>query len=151
MRRRQGWTLLELLTVLVVVGVLCSLAILKYIDLTRTAVTSNIMGDFLAVRLAAYNYEADHRDQWPADAATGVTPPELANYLPDGFSFQKQVYQLDWENNGAHATPYQLAISVITADPKLVDALVATLGTRAPFYLAGNKLTYVLIDDSGNY
>jgi hypothetical protein len=48
-------------------------------------------------------------------------------------------------------TPYELAISITTTDPRLLQALAMTLGTRAPYYFTPNKLTYVLIDESGNY
>jgi hypothetical protein len=32
-----------------------------------------------------------------------------------------------------------------------MNALAQNLGRRAPFFFAGNRLTYILIDDTGNY
>ena len=151
MRPRRGWTLIEILTVLAVLGVLSSLAILKYIDLSRTAFAAKITGEFVTVRLAAYNYEADHREQWPSETGPGVVPPEMAPYLPSGFTFVRGTYDLDWDNRSPSLVPYQLAISITTTDPALLHALIQSLGTRAPYYFNGNKLTYVLIDESGNY
>jgi prepilin-type N-terminal cleavage/methylation domain-containing protein len=150
-RRRGGWTMIELLTVMVVLGLLASIAVLKYIDLSRTAFAAKIVGEFVTVRLAAYNYEADNNNQWPADQGPGVVPPELIPYLPNGFQFVYPTYQLDWDNRSPSLDPYELAISMTSTDPALMNALLVTLGNNAPYFFAGNKLTYILIDQSGNY
>jgi prepilin-type N-terminal cleavage/methylation domain-containing protein len=148
---RRGWTMVELLVSMIVIGLLASIAILKYIDLTRTAYAAKVAGEFVTVRLAAYNYEADHNNQWPAEVGPGVVPPELVTYLPINFSFATPSYQLDWDNRGSSTVPYQLAISMTTTDSRLMNALVQSLGTKAPYYVAGNRLTYILIDENGNY
>jgi hypothetical protein len=136
---------------MVVIGLLASMAVLKYIDLSRTAFAAKVAGEFTAVRLAAYNYEADHNNQWPADQAAGIIPPELASYLPQGLSFVTNSYQLDWDNRSPSLVPYQLAISMTTADAALLNALRQNLGTKSPYYFSGNRLTFVLIDQDGNY
>ena len=151
MRNRRGWTMIELLVVLVIMGLLASISVLKYIDLSRTAYAAKIAGEFVTVRLAAYNYEADHNNQWPADVGPGVVPPEMVSYLPTGFKFTMPTYQLDWDNLGANSGPYQLAVSMTTPDAALMSAVVRSLGTRAPYFHAGNRLTYILIDENGNY
>jgi prepilin-type N-terminal cleavage/methylation domain-containing protein len=151
MSDRRGWTLIELLTVLVIMGLLASIAILKYIDLSRTAFAAKIAGEFGTVRLAAYNYEADHNNRWPAEVGPGTVPVELIDYLPKGFTFVKSSYLLDWENRGSSTDPYQLAIAMTTPDTRLLNALVQNLGTKAPYYFAGSRLTYILIDENGNY
>jgi prepilin-type N-terminal cleavage/methylation domain-containing protein len=150
MDKRRGWTMIELLVVIVVMGVLSSLAVLKYIDLTRTAMTSRIVGEFVAVRLAAYNYEADNNNMWPAEVGPGVEPPELNPYLPAGFQFNNPSYTLYWDNLGTGG-PYQIGISMTTTDARLMNAIVQTLGSKAPYFVVGNTLTYVLIDPNGNY
>jgi hypothetical protein len=38
-----------------------------------------------------------------------------------------------------------------TTDARLMNALVNSLGTKAPYFFAGNRLTYVLIDQDGNW
>jgi prepilin-type N-terminal cleavage/methylation domain-containing protein len=151
MNARRGWTMIELAIVLVVLGLLSSLAVLKYIDLTRTGYAAKIASEFVTVRLAAYNFEADNNNQWPADAGPGVVPPELIPYLPTGFTFTAPSYTLDWDNLSPTTTPFQLAISLTSNDPRLMNALAQNLGRRAPFFFAGNRLTYILIDDTGNY
>jgi prepilin-type N-terminal cleavage/methylation domain-containing protein len=148
---RHGWTMIELLMVLVIMGLLASISVLKYIDLSRTAYAAKVAGEFVTVRLAAYNYEADHNNQWPSDRGPGVVPPEMVSYLPTGFKFTAPTYLLDWDNLGPGGSPYQLAISMTTNDAALMNALVRSLGTRAPYFVAGNRMTYVLIDENGNY
>ena len=44
-----------------------------------------------------------------------------------------------------------LAISVTSTDPRLMNALAQNLGNKAPYFIAGNRLTYVLVDQDGNY
>jgi type II secretory pathway pseudopilin PulG len=143
--------MIELMVVLVVLGLLSGLAVLKYIDLTRTAYAAKIAGEFTTVRLAAYNYEADHQNQWPADQGPGTMPPELITYLPRGFTFVTPSYQLDWDNFSPSTDPYMLAISITTTDARLLNALRMNLGTRSPYFFSGSRLTYILIDRNGNY
>jgi prepilin-type N-terminal cleavage/methylation domain-containing protein len=151
MTARRGFTLVEMLVVMVVIGLLASIVTLKYIDLTRTAYAAKVVGEFTSVRLAAYNYEADHNNQWPAEVGPGVVPPEMIPYLPQGFSFVAPSYLLDWDNRSPSTDPYLLAISLTSSDPALMNALAQNLGNNAPYFFAGNRLTYVLIDRSGNY
>lgn len=151
LRSTRGWTLIELMLVLLIMGLLVNLAILKYIDLTRSGYTAKIASEFTVVRLAAYNFEADHNNVWPDDTGPGVVPPAMVQYLPKGFSFTNPNYTLDWDNNSPSLTPYQLAISMTTTDDRLLRVLRNALGTNAPYFFAGNKLTFVLIDEYGNY
>ena len=148
---RRGWTMIELLIAMVVIGLLAAISVLKYIDLTRTAYAAKISGEFITVRLAAYNYEADHNNSWPSDQESGVVPPEMVPYLPNSFSFVTPTYELDWDNLSPSTDPYQLAISVTTTDPRLMNSLLQSLGNRAPFYFSGNRLTFILVDNFGNY
>lgn len=151
MSRRAGFTLIEIMIVMVILGLLSGLAVLKYIDLSRTAFAAKIAGEFTVVRLAAYNYEADHNDQWPGEQGPGMVPPEMLPYLPAGFSFTTPTYELDWDNRSPSRDPYQIAISMTSTDARLMNALRNNLGNRAPYMIVGNRLIFVLIDRSGNY
>jgi prepilin-type N-terminal cleavage/methylation domain-containing protein len=148
---RRGYTLVEMMVTLVVMGLLASIAVQKYIDLSRTALAAKIAGEFTTVRLAAYNFEADHNNQWPPEEGPGVVPPEMIPYLPNGFSFVDTRYQLDWDNRSPSLIPFQLAISMTTPDAALINALQQNLGTKSPYFFAGNRLTFILIDQDGNY
>jgi prepilin-type N-terminal cleavage/methylation domain-containing protein len=149
---RRGFTFIELLIVVLVLGILAGIAILKYIDLRHRALSAQVVGDVEAIRLAAYTryYETGH---WAPDAGAGVKPPELAPYMSQNFSFTKPEYTLDWENF-APATPgptggLQIGIVVAASDARLAQSLALHMGNRAPFIVTGSTITYVLVGPDG--
>jgi prepilin-type N-terminal cleavage/methylation domain-containing protein len=152
-RRRAGFTFVELMTVIIVLGLLASLAILKYIDLTHRARTAQAAGDLEAVRIAAYGawYETG---KWPAEVGAGVVPPELVQYLPRGFTFQRNDYTLDWENfappNGGPTAGMQVGVVVTTNNVRLEHALENALGNKLPFVDVGGVLTFIIVGPDGN-
>ncbi|MGH7512841.1 MAG: type II secretion system protein [Gemmatimonadales bacterium] len=152
-RRRDGFTFVELMTVLIVLGLLASLAILKYIDLTHRARAAQAAGDLEAVRIAAYGawYETGH---WPPEVGPGVIPPGLAQYLPSGFTFQRNEYTLDWENfsppNGGQTAGMQVGVVVSSTQPRLQLALENALGNKLPFVNVGGNLTFIIVGPDGN-
>jgi prepilin-type N-terminal cleavage/methylation domain-containing protein len=152
-RRRAGFTFVELMTVLIVLGLLASLAILKYIDLTHRARAAQAAGDLEAVRIAAYGawYETG---KWPAEVGPGITPPGLAQYLPAGFTFNRHEYTLDWENfvppNGGPSAGMQVGVVVSSSEPRLQRALENALGNKLPFTDVGGELTFIIVGPDGN-
>ena len=70
-----------MLVVMVVIGLLATIAVLKYIDVRNTARTAALTGDFRAVTVAVMNYYADH-EVWPPETGAGQVPAGLASYLP---------------------------------------------------------------------
>jgi prepilin-type N-terminal cleavage/methylation domain-containing protein len=147
MRGRRGFTFIEVVTVVVMVGVLATIAVLKYIDLTDRARTTQIAADINAVRVAAYNYWVDH-ERHAAEAAEGVVPPELLPLLPANYAFDHsaQGYVIDWQNAGAGAL---VGISVRATTPRMERVLGQIFANRYPFFRVGNRLTYVLVGPGG--
>ncbi len=96
-RRRQGFTIIELLMVMIVIGLLAGIALLKYIDLRHRARAVQVAADLESVRLAAYGAWYEH-NTWPNEAGPGQVPADLVPYLPQSFSFDNPEYTLDWEN-----------------------------------------------------
>ena len=84
-----------------IVGILAGLAIPNMRTIQFRARAAEVAGDIEVVRIAAVSYNGDEH-MWPADVAPGVVPAELNGYLPDGFSFDANGYQLKFEN---FATP----------------------------------------------
>src|SRR5690606_22591140 len=80
-RRRRGFTLIEMLMVMVILGLLSALGLLKNIDLRATARTAALAADFRSVTVAALNHYAD-KDEWPPETGAGAVPAGLAPYLP---------------------------------------------------------------------
>jgi prepilin-type N-terminal cleavage/methylation domain-containing protein len=152
MKRRGGFTFIEILIVVIVLGILSGLALLKYIDLKHRALSASATADLQAVRLAAYSAWYEH-GTWPADVGAGTVPAGLVQYLPVGFSFSKPEYTMDWDNfvpaDGTPTGAMQLGVVVSTTNAKLMKALQDNLGSKAPFFAVGNTLTFVIIGPDG--
>ena len=152
MRRRAGFTFIELLVVVIVLSILTGLAVLKYMDLKHRALSASATADLQAVRLAAYSawYE---NGAWPGEEAAGSVPPGLVQYLPGGFTFSKPEYTLDWENfvppGGGATGSMQLGVVVTTPNTRLMKALQNNLGSKAPFFVVGGTLTFVIVGPDG--
>jgi prepilin-type N-terminal cleavage/methylation domain-containing protein len=146
----RGFTMVEVLTVVVVMGTLVRMAVPSFHEVLVRARAAEVIGDFETVRVAVLNYHADHL-QWPPDGYAGQVPGALAPYLPDGFSFQGMGYQLDWENwvlpAGLPQDPEArgiLAVSVVTEDRELGEALSDLLGGAMAHYALGDAYTFVI-------
>ncbi|HEX2220224.1 MAG TPA: type II secretion system protein [Gemmatimonadales bacterium] len=152
MRRRGGFTYIELLVVVIVLSILAGLAVLKYMDLKHRALSASATADLQAVRLAAYSawYE---NGVWPAETGAGAVPPGLVQYLPSGFSFSKPEYTLDWDNfvppGGGPTGAMQLGVVVTSPSASLMKALQSNLGSKAPFFIVGGTLTFVIVGPDG--
>jgi len=135
--------------VMIVLGLLAAIALLKYIDLRNTARTAALAGDFRAVTVAVVNYYADH-EVWPPESAPGQVPTGLAGYLPGGLNdtFDRPEYSLDYENLSVDPIPL-IGVSVVSTDSRLMAKFVQTFSTKAPFFLNGGKLTYLIHGPGG--
>ena len=147
--RRGGFTLIELLMAVSIVGILAGLAIPNLRSMTFRARATEVAGDLEVVRVATVSYNGDAHT-WPADAAQGTLPPELANYLPDGFSFQGNGFELKYENfslpgglPGDPGTTQLIAVSVTVETQELSNAVVQLLGGTLVFSV-GLKHTAVI-------
>lgn len=147
-RNQRGFTLIELMTVVIVLSLLAAIALLKFQDLRNSARAAEVSGDIRVVTVAAYNYYADFQD-WPPDGGVGVIPPALAPYLPGGFQFSKPTHQIDFDNLGLGGGAYMIGVTISTGDADLMNKLIRNLGTKSPFFVAGGTLTYVIIGPDG--
>ena len=150
LRKRVGFTLVEVLTALMVMSVVARLGVPRYQEVWVRAEAARAAGDFHLVRQAAMEYLAENH-QWPRDFGTGQVPPGLEDYLPEGYSFNRGFYRLDWENwplpQGLPSEPEVrgiLGLTIVTQDRRLGQALDELLGSTGPgFSLAGHH-TFVL-------
>lgn len=149
-RGHHGFTMVEVLTVAVVMGTLVRMAVPNFHEVLLKARAAEVMGDFEVVRVAVLNYNADHLT-WPQDGYTGQIPPGLEEYLPENFDFTGPGYRLDWENwvlpNGLPKDPGSgvlLGISVVTEDRELGQAVLDLLGNSMAHYTLGDIYTFVV-------
>jgi len=147
---RRGFTMVEVLTVAVVMGTLVRIAVPNFHEILLKARATEVLGDFETVRVAVINYQADNH-QWPEDGYTGQIPSGLEEYLPANFDFDGPGYRLDWENwvlpSGLPKSPdtgVLLGISVVTEDRELGQAVLDLLGSAMAHYALGDTYTFVV-------
>jgi len=92
---RRGFTIIELLVVLSIMSILAAFAMPRYHRYRQDAIAAQAVGDFKVVQSAAYTYNGE-TDRWPATSGIGVTPTDMVEFLPGGFSFDRGEYRMRW-------------------------------------------------------
>ncbi len=156
MSARRGFTILEILIVMLIIGIVATIALPRYHNLRQRAEAARVAGDFHAVKIAAYGYHAS-TGKWPAEQGPGIVPPELVPELDAGFSFVKPGYTLDYENwilpSGLPQFPGRqivLGLTVTTPDSILDFAIENVLGSRTVHFDQGNSHTYLILEEGAN-
>ena len=150
MNNRRGFTIIELLVVTFLLGILASIAVLKYIDMRNHALAAQMTQELRAIHVAALNYHAD-TEGWPAEIGAGAVPAGLGPLLPGQLagSLDRGAYVLDYENFGSGGSDVVIGVSVTSTDAKLFAKFVHYLGTQSPFFVSGTKLTYLISGPGG--
>ena len=122
---------MELAVVALIVNILVALALpnIKMALLKARAV--DVVADLEVLRVGVFGYMAEN-NQWPPDAGVGVVPAGLGGYLPEGFSFAKENYTLNYDNWTTYSPPNFIAVTAEElSDPLLGAAVLDLLGTDA--------------------
>ena len=141
---RQGFSLIELLTVMAVIGLLAAIGIPRYRDMKRRAFYANIASDFNTVRVASYNYWADN-SAYPPDGSSGTPPPALVPYLPQNFQFSNPNYTLDYDVWPSPLNPSQsiVGVTVTSGDQELINMVARNIQAGGMGINVGNGYTYI--------
>jgi prepilin-type N-terminal cleavage/methylation domain-containing protein len=137
MGRRAGFTLIELMLVVVIVSILAGLAIPNYQNVVVKARAADLLGRIDVVEHAVQSFLGDN-NAWPVDSAAGVVPTGVVNYLPENFQFTGDEFQLDWENGGG-----LIGVGIVTDNEALGNALVDLAGPGR-WFVSGNRYVFIL-------
>jgi general secretion pathway protein G len=80
MRARQGFTLVEILIVVVILGILAAIVIPQFTEASTEAKTSSLCSDLQTVRSQIELYKVQHNDVLPLPEAGGATWNRMSMY-----------------------------------------------------------------------
>ncbi len=138
----NGFTLVELAVVVLIIGVLAAIAVPNMRVALMRARAAEAVGDLHVLRVAVFNYVGD-KHVWPPDASVGVVPAGMADYLPTGWSMFKENYTLNYDNWANVGSQNFIAVTVEVEDTDFGSYVVDMLGPNA--WTNGSfKFTWVL-------
>ena len=133
---------------MLLVSIITRIAIPQMQELLTRARATEIRATFSIIEGAANRLSLENLP-WPPDEEAGVVPPGLRHQLPQGFSFDRERYQLDWENwilpegmPSDSTVRGLIGISITTSDRSLGLALLDVIPMNAKFAL-GETYTFV--------
>ena len=145
-RSRPGFTIVELMVVVTVIGLLTTIGLPKFRDVQRRAVATQMLGDLDVIRHAALSFYVDS-SYFPPDAGLGEMPRNLAPYLPTGFTMVKAQWSMDYENWPVAGLPgvpdATIGVSFTTADARLGMTAMKLAGST-PGFTDGSSYTFLL-------
>ena len=106
-RSAKGFTLIELMIVVAIIGILAAVAVPKFADLVTKSKEASVKGSIGAVRSALSIYYGDTEGSYPSNLFTGLTTGN--KYMPaSGGSPSLGRFEIPSNNNGnpGHKTGY---------------------------------------------
>lgn len=135
----QGFSLIELLIVVTIISILAAIAQPKFHSIILKARAAEAMADMNVVKVATLTYQGSE-SAWPPEAAVGVIPTGLAEFLPDGFTFDFEEYTLDFDYHGG--IPFNAGITMVTSNSDLGLAVMSLIGKGVTN--TGDKYSWII-------
>ncbi len=106
--RRRGFTLLEIMVVVIIIGALLAMAIPGFNAVRERTRVSAFLNDFRAVKEAVNRYNLEEGG-YPVDGGTGQPTPEFLEYIREDIIMDTTVIGGNWT---ADVTNYTFAFGV---------------------------------------
>lgn len=81
--KSKGFTLIELMIVVAIIGILSAIAIPKFADLVRKSNEGATRGNLASIRSALSIYYSDNEGQYPTDPASLTTGAKYMKAIPE--------------------------------------------------------------------
>ncbi len=101
--KRKGFTLVELLIVIVVIGVLSAMMMLSSTEAVTSAKASNIVSNLRNLKTAALAYYVDNYDAAEAESFTTLDTASVLNYMSSGSADIGGEYTFTIDGKGSSA------------------------------------------------
>lgn len=147
--RRRGFTLVEIMIVVVIIGILTLLALPAFRIVRRNSQATLLANDYRAFKSVLEVYALEN-GEWPSDTGPGQFPPELAGYIQSGIFADYAISgSWDWEGYDVHSLAGMTFIPTddmsevfAKVDAILDDGALGT-GNFRMGVIAGNGYTYI--------
>lgn len=147
-RAQSGFSMIETMIVVAILGILVNLAVPIYVESRMRAEVAAIVNDYNVVRAAVADYYLAN-EIWPASSDPGETPPDLAEYLGDRVNWSTpRTYDYDYfaDEEGNPTQPEAgvlVGFSVRNVDEKLA-ALIRGAAPGPTTLTWANGVTFVI-------
>ncbi len=126
---RAGWSFVELMVTIAIIGILTSIAIPALHDMKLKADAAHVIADFHAIRVAAHDNFAE-TEVYPSNGRWDRVPAEFVGSLPQGFEFSYRSATYRWRRwslpNGLprrRSTRALLGLQIRSSDRDLIKAI----------------------------